>query len=93
MENKKILEKISEYRKTRETFWINDKNWFGRCKVIIIGVIVSNTIKEDMVTLIDMWEYSESTSVIDYNISLTDLINSIKEFEANEKEAIDKFNS
>lgn len=91
MKTKTVLEKISQYRITRETFWINDKNGLGRCKVMIIG-IQCNSKGDDYLKLIDMWELNESFDVIDYTISLKDVIKGIEEFEANEKEAVDKFN-
>lgn len=68
-----VQQEISKFRDTRETFTINDKNWLWLVNIMIVW-IRHNEIKDDIVKIIDMWELDESFDVMDYKISLTDLI-------------------
>lgn len=77
MEDKEILEQIAQYRRSRETFEILDRHGLWHVKIMIIWIRTHKT-KDDIVKIIDMWELQDSFDVIDYEISLTDLVKARK---------------
>ena len=84
MDNKQILEDISKFRNTKETFTIIDENWLGKMQVMILWIECSKKF-DDTVILIDMGEFNESFDVMDYKIWLKDLVKARKNFISNQK--------
>ena len=73
MVNKIVQEEIAEFRNNRKSFTIIDKNWLWKTEVMIVW-IKHHINKDDVVKVIDMWDFEESFDILDYEITLTALI-------------------
>ena len=85
----KVQEELSKFKVSRETFKIIDENWLGNMDVMILGIKHYED-KDDLIKVIDMWDFSEDFDVCDYEISLTALIKARKKFLDEEQKTIDR---
>ena len=83
MEN--TQKEIEKFIKTRETFTINDEYGIGKCDVMILDLWHLDQNNDYHLTILDMSEFKESWDIIDYKITLEDLIKA-RDLYINEKE-------
>ena len=79
MDNMEILEQISSFKASRQSFDIIDSGWLWYMKVMILWIQCKDS-GPDILTIIDMLEFNESSDVLDYRIDLPALVKARRKY-------------